>query len=192
MAALSREGENRLGTEVPESMAERGLFVAELTVRHMLGEVVADAAPEEVPLLAGLEPLDDAGVDRVLKRRPQGPEPLGFGLETAVVLVTPVLWAVLSEVVKDGLTAAVEDTDRRIWRRLRRWRRRRRVRAGERLTLPSFDPEQVRRVHALVLARCAAAGIARSRATAVADGVAARLLNGTSDDDPARQPAPRP
>jgi hypothetical protein len=130
--------------------------VGRLTVREVVADVVAEASPEELPLLAGLTAMDDAGIDRALTRSGRGREPLGFGLGTAVVLVTPVLWAVLSAIAQEGLEAAVEGAATRVKRRLRRLRR---ARTAEPLVLPDFEPGQVRRVRELILASCTAAGI---------------------------------
>jgi hypothetical protein len=152
------------------------------TVRDIVTHVVREEAPEELPLLAGLKSIDDAGVDRVLARRARAREPLAFGLETVVVLITPVVWGVLSDVAQDGLRAAAENTAGRVKRRLRRWRKHNTT-GGEPLALPSLNHDEVGQVRRLVLARCADAGIDELRAAAIADGVAARLLLGLTDED---------
>ncbi len=73
------------------------------TVRQVVRDVVVLTAPEEAPLLEALdrEP-DDGRVVRVLSRRPRRGEPLGFGLEQAVPLLTPVVWLSLDEAVRRG------------------------------------------------------------------------------------------
>ena len=158
----------------------RGCRVALLTVRGVVTDVVATVAPEELAVWAGLEPMDDARLDQALSRRMRRREPLGFGLETVVVLITPVLWATLSEVAKRAAQTAGEGAATRVTRRLRRWTGRRG--AAEPLVLPPLDAAQIRQVHRMVLERCNAAGIKDVRAAAVADGVAARLLHAASDE----------
>ena len=149
-----------------------------LTVREVVTDVIAKVAPDELPLLAGLEPIDDAGADRVLTRRARGRDPLGFGLDTVVSLVTPVLWIVLTDVAREGVTNVAMGVLARMKRRLRRWLNRRRP-----MTLPPLDPAQVRHVRSMILTRCAAAGIDDARAAQVADAVAVRLMLGTASGD---------
>ncbi|MEU5211804.1 hypothetical protein [Streptomyces sp. NPDC020742] len=151
-----------------------GEHVTQLTVRQVIKDVVAETAPEELPLLAGLEPLDDTAIDRVLGQRARTREPLGFGLDTVVALVTPVLWTVLSDVARQELQTAASGGLARLKQRLRRHRRPRQDEAA--LTLPPLDRVQAQHVRELVLARCTAAGIDDTRAAAIADGVTVRLL----------------
>lgn len=151
------------------------------TVRDVVTHVIRENAPEELPLLVGLESIDDAGVDRVLSRRSRSREPLGFGLETIVVLITPVVWGVLSEVAQDGLRAAVENAVGRVKRRLRPWRWRTGT-GNEPLELPSLNDDEIEQLHKLVLARCASAGIDDSRAAAVARSVADHLRPNIADE----------
>ncbi|MFI1498590.1 hypothetical protein [Streptomyces platensis] len=153
-----------------------GEHAEKLSVRQVIRDVVAETAPEELPLLAGLEPLDDTAVDRVLGRRARTREPLGFGLDTAVALVTPVLWTVLSDVARQELQTAAGGLLARLKRWLRRRRRPPQDQAG--LTLSPLDHVQAEHVRELVLARCTAAGIDDARAAAIADGVTVRLLLG--------------
>ncbi|WP_157419868.1 hypothetical protein [Actinomadura kijaniata] len=77
------------------------------TVREVVGDVVAEAAPEEQPLLRGLYGLDDAGVRRALRRRTARRRPVGFGVTEAVVLVTPMVWMVVEGAVGHAAGEAV-------------------------------------------------------------------------------------
>lgn len=159
-----------------------------MMVRQVVRDVVAEVAPEELPLLDGvLEALDDAGVQRTLTRRSRGREPLGFGLETVVALVVPVVWGALSEVARQTLQGAAQ-------RGIARLRRRLGLPAEDTgpLTLPPLDREQILYVRRTVLARCAAAGMEEARAASVADSVVARLQLGELPDRPESGPETRP
>ncbi|MFD5396548.1 hypothetical protein ACFWJW_20270 [Streptomyces sp. NPDC127097] len=144
-----------------------------LAVRQVVCDVVAETASEELPLIEGMRDLDDAAVDRALLRRGRRREPLGFGLELVVALVTPVLWAVLAELAKQTLSTVGEGAAPRLRNRVRRLFRR----SGDPtpLQLPTLSQEQIVQVRDTVLERCTAAGVEDPRALAVADGVAARL-----------------
>ncbi|MFE6155838.1 hypothetical protein [Streptomyces sp. NPDC057889] len=161
-------------------------------MRQVVRDVVAEVAPEELPLLDGvLGPLDDAGVQRALTRRSRGREPLGFGLETVVALVVPVVWGALAEVARQTLQGAAQSG---IARLKRRWGRSA-ADTGP-LTLPPLDREQILHVRRTVLTRCAAAGMDAARAATVADSVAARLSLGelpdASETGPETQPEAGP
>jgi hypothetical protein len=150
--------------------------MARLTVREVVSEVITRTASEELPLLRGLESMDDTSVARALGRRARRREPLGFGLDTTVALITPILWAVLSDVVREGVETAVGNVIDRVKRRLRRWwRARSRSRRNEPLVLPPLRPEQVSQVRQMILDQCSDAGVEEIRAYAVAEGVAELL-----------------
>lgn len=144
-----------------------------LAVRQVVCDVVAEMASEELPLIDGMRELDDAAVDRALMRRGRSREPLGFGLEMMVALVTPVLWAVLAELAKQALSKVAEGTAPRLRSRMRGLFGRSRDTTP--LQLPPLSQEQIVHVRNAVLERCTAAGVEGARALAVADGVAARL-----------------
>ncbi|WP_435603858.1 hypothetical protein [Streptomyces sp. bgisy130] len=144
-----------------------------LAVRQVVCEVVAETASEELPLIEGMRYLDDSAVDRALLRRGRSREPLGFGLEMAVALVTPVLWAVLAELAKQTLSTVGEGAAPRLRSRVRGLFRR--SDDPTHLQLPPLSQEQIVQVRDAVLERCTAAGVEDPRALAVADGVAARL-----------------
>lgn len=144
-----------------------------LAVRQVVRDVVAETADEELPLIEGMRDLDDAAVDHALMRRGRSREPLGFGLEMTVALITPVLWAVLAELAKQTLTKVTEGAAPRLQSRVRGLLRRSRDTTP--LHLPPLSQEQIVHVREAVLERCTAAGVEGTRALAVADGVAARL-----------------
>ncbi|MFG2596582.1 hypothetical protein [Streptomyces sp. NPDC048462] len=143
-------------------------------VRDLVRAVVADLAPDELPLVDGLCRFDDATVVRRLSRRGGRREPLGFGFGEVAALVTPVVWLVLDGVaqrtaestatrISEGMTAMV--------RRLVP-RRRPAPAAG----VPPLTREQLAAVRALVLAAGEQRGLETVRAEAIADAVVARLV----------------
>ncbi|HZV51001.1 MAG TPA: hypothetical protein VFD49_14675 [Candidatus Dormibacteraeota bacterium] len=126
---------------------------------------VARLAPEEAPLAeAGLGATPAPG---------GGEEVLGFGLEVALPLLTPVALAVAQEVARcvgDQLGAAV-----RRRRRLAGWLRRGRPDRGPRPARPPLTPAQLAEVRRLARERARALGLSESRAGALADAIVASL-----------------
>ena len=166
------------------------------TVRQVVRDVVVLTAPEEAPLLEALdrEP-DDGRVVRVLSRRPRRGEPLGFGLEQAVPLLTPVVWLSLDEAVRHGAGAATDGIGRRARLLLARVFRRRGKAPAVQRTVPPLTREQLAAVRERVVQRARAAGVAARRAEAVADAVVARLvldLGATETAGERGEPGPAP
>lgn len=94
------------------------------SVADVVREIVAEEAPEELPVADRLCRLGDDRAVRRLGHRHRGREPLGFGLGEVVPLVTPVLWIALDEAVRrgaddvaDGLLAWALRLLRRVFRR---------------------------------------------------------------------------
>ncbi|WP_063759293.1 hypothetical protein [Streptomyces scopuliridis] len=141
-------------------------------VRDVVRDVVAEVAPEESSVIAGLAQFDDAAVVRLLKQKGNGRrEPLGFGLGEIAVMATPVVWLVVDQaarqigsVAADGATVGARSLVRRILRR----------RSAE-VTVPSLAPEQLAEVHRQVLEAATRRGLERERAEVLADAVVARL-----------------
>ncbi|MFE4535237.1 hypothetical protein ACFRKB_09170 [Streptomyces scopuliridis] len=141
-------------------------------VRDVVRDVVAEVAPEELSVIAGLAQFDDAAVVRMLKRQGNGRrEPLGFGLGEIAVMATPVVWLVVDQaarqigtVAADSATVGARSLVRRILRR----------RSAE-VTVPSLAPEQLAEVHRHIVETAARRGLERERAEALADSVVARL-----------------
>jgi hypothetical protein len=144
---------------------------AETTVSDVVRDVVADAAPEELPLVEGLSRLDDETVVRRLTRWSRPREPLGFGLDEVAVLVAPVVWIVVDEAVRRIVDSAVAGVTKGPWRRLRRLLRRR----GAQLTVPSLTEEQIVEVQQRVLELAVQKGLERERAVKLADLLGVRL-----------------
>ncbi|MDQ1044857.1 hypothetical protein [Streptomyces sp. V4I2] len=146
------------------------------TRREVVRDVVADTAPGELVLLDGMRSLSDRHVTDVLKRRGSHPDTLGFGLTDAVVLVTPVVWLVVDEVVRRGVGAATDSALARLGAPLRRLLRRSDDDAD---TVPALTAPQLDAVHGRVLELAADAGMERGTAQGLADAVVSRLARET-------------
>lgn len=145
--------------------------MAGTTVSNVVRDVVAEAAPEELPLVEGLSRFDDEIVVRRLTRRSRPREPLGFGLEEVAALVTPVVWIVVQEAVRRVVDSAVAGVAKGPWARLRR-------RLGRRaapLTVPPLTREQIVEVRQRMLELAAQSGLERERAVTLADLLVTRL-----------------
>lgn len=141
------------------------------TVRAVVRAVVAQTAPEELPLLdAVLERCPDDGDGlRLLSRNRCRHDPLSFGLEYLVPLVAPVVWAALDQMVRKGVDGVMP----RFGPAVRRWLPWRRATTP---TVPELTPVQVAAVRDKVRVRAEAVGMDAERAQALADSVAVELL----------------
>jgi hypothetical protein len=157
-------------------------------LRELVRDVVADAAPEELPLIAALDKLSDARVSHRLARGKRRRDPLGFGVGEAVVLMTPIVWTAVQAVVNRVTDSATDSLLRKTHNTLLRLLRRR-----ERPTpLPRFDERQLAEVHRRILEKASAVGLAQKRATMLADGVVARLALAVPAPAPETQPKQQP
>jgi hypothetical protein len=98
-------------------------------------------------------------------------DPLGFGLDQAVALVTPVVWLAVSEAVRrlggdvaGGVAEWVKTTARKVLRR----------RVAPTI-VPPLTREQLAMVWQLVLEMAEHRGLSKQRASVIADAVVARL-----------------
>jgi hypothetical protein len=151
-------------------MAEYG--ATRCTVREVVHDVVADVAPEELPVLAGLSQLDDDEALRRLTRRRRPRERLGFGLDTVATLATAITWVAVQESVKRIVDPAADGLSRRVGTRLRRLFRRPSAPA----IVPVLTREQLTEVHRRVVEVADQNGLDADRATVLADRVVARLV----------------
>jgi hypothetical protein len=138
--------------------------------------VVAERAPQELPVVEGLFRLDDARAVRVLAGSGARREPLGFGLAEAGALVTAVVWLVLDQVARRAVDAAADGVVGRARAGLRRV-----LRGGSAeppRSLPELDRAQLTRVRAQILRRAAEQGLDDRTAQTLADTVVAHLAVG--------------
>ncbi|WP_182877312.1 hypothetical protein [Microbispora sp. H10670] len=152
--------------------------LATVLARH----VVAHAAPGELPLF---EVTSDAfftapgRAGRAFRRS----EPLGFGLETAVTVVSTIALTVTVDVLKEITTRHAErlvsSSASRVGRVLRRRFARRSRQSAE--PLPSLDQEQLAALRELAYRRALELRASDEQAARIADGIVSALAGPTSD-----------
>lgn len=143
--------------------------------------MVAQTAPEELLVVAGLSDLDEDEVVRRLARGPRGDEPLGFGMAEAVVLVTPIVWTAVHEVVTRTTDAATDSIGHRLRAAARRMLHRNKPPAPP---LPRFGPVELAEVRRRVLQLARESGLKPNRAELLADSVVGRLaLTGAAGEE---------
>lgn len=143
-------------------------------VRDVVRAVVAEFAPEELPVVDGLAGFDDSAVVRRLSRKSRG-EPLGFGLAEVAVVVTPVAWLVLDQVA--------QQVGNDLGARLVRWAAVLIRRLGRRnsppATIPPLSAAQLADVRRAVQEKAVQRGLSEKRAVVIADAVVAELATGS-------------
>ncbi|MFD2767105.1 hypothetical protein [Micromonospora eburnea] len=157
--------------------------MALVAVRDVVRDVVAELAPEELPLVDGLAVYDDDSVVRRLRRAKPRREPLGFGWGEVVGLLTPVVWLVLDQVAERFADAAVAGTTRKARGLLRRFRRGSRPPA----TIPSLTEDQLAELRRDLLDQMQQPESEEWTAEQVVDVIIRRLARG-ADPDPAASP----
>lgn len=148
-------------------------------VRTVVRDVVAEVAPEELPILAGLAGFDDDTVVARFGRRARD-EPLGFGLDELAVLVTPTVWLAVDQAARRFGTAAADGAAGGLKAAVRRIARRKKAP----VVVPALTPEQLAGVRRQVVESAVRLGFKEQRAMVIADSVVARLaLAATSEPD---------
>ncbi|MEU5692292.1 hypothetical protein [Actinosynnema sp. NPDC020468] len=140
-------------------------------VRDVVRDVVAEIAAEELPVVDGLAALDDATALRHLTDRSHRREPLGFGWENLVVLVTPVVWLVVDEAAKRAAGSVVDagvKWSKSLWRKGSR-------RKAEELAVPPLNADQLDQVRLRVLEEAERQGLPADRAEELAAKLVDRL-----------------
>jgi hypothetical protein len=152
-------------------MGDKDMAADGVTIRDVVRDVVAEVAPDELPVVAGLAELDEAVALRRMVRRKTRQDPLGFGLDQTVALVTPAVWLAVSEAARQlggdaggGIAAWVKAAVRKVLRR----------RAAP-AVVPPLTREQAVAVRELVREMAEQRGLSKQRAIVIADAVATRL-----------------
>ncbi|WP_217144741.1 hypothetical protein [Streptomyces sp. AC627_RSS907] len=158
-------------------------------MRDVVRRVIADQAPDELPLVDGLSALDDVTAVRRLSGRGQRSEPLGFGVGDIAVLITPVVWLALDQTARRLTDVVVDGAAQRSTTLLRRLFRRNR----EPATVPPLTRRQLAEVHRTVLDVAGQRGLPAERAEEIADKVVTALTLAEPDtpDDGATPDTPR-
>ncbi|MGW5202890.1 hypothetical protein [Streptomyces spiralis] len=139
--------------------------------------MVAEIAPEELPLVEGLRRFDDDTVIGRLRRGDRSDDPLGFGLGEVTTLLTPVVWLSLDEVARRMVGSAIDGATKSAKRKLRRIFRR----SGEPLTVPALTRNQLSEVRRSVMESAVRSGVERRLSEGLADAVVVRLALGTRE-----------
>ncbi|MGK5627854.1 hypothetical protein [Streptomyces sp. URMC 123] len=154
------------------------------TLREVVREVVTRAAPQELPLLDGVESLPEERVTELFGARGRRGDTLGFGIAEATALVTPVVWMVVAEVVGRGVGPVLDGA---FARARSRWARRFRRAPAVPVTVPPLSPAQLDAVHRQVQERAGGAGLDAAAAGALADTVVSCLAR-SAGREPERMP----
>ncbi|GAA2216418.1 hypothetical protein GCM10009850_118870 [Nonomuraea monospora] len=143
-------------------------------VRELTRQVITRAAPEELPLV---QPMSDQFFEGRRRRGASGREdPLGFGLDTAVVLLTPIVLQVTAALVDElaqQLAGAVATRGLAGLRLLRRLVLRQEDAAE--LAVPALSPGQLDRVHGLARDKAVQLGLDPQQAELLADALRGSL-----------------
>lgn len=157
--------------ESPMQGADERELVAELT-----REVLAEAAPEEIEIFEAdetrwLEGRHEASASRE--------DMLGFGLEAAVVLLTPYVVAAATAAVRYIAGVLREGADAEVRPRLVQWVRRLFAHDGDKTPgtrPPGLPVDIVGRVREVTMATCLDMGLGSDDAALVSDTIAGRLV----------------
>jgi hypothetical protein len=142
-----------------------------MRVRDVTRDVVAEVAPEELPLVDVLSQFDDATVVRRLRRRRRRREPLGFGAEEIEAVVTPIVWSVLdgaAQQIGGSAGGALAGWLKSVLRKILR-------RHPAPVRVPPLTSAQLSMVHERIMEKSMRHGLSASRAERVADAVVVAL-----------------
>jgi hypothetical protein len=153
-------------------------------------EVVGDVAPEELALLGPMSAAYFTDPDRALSGRTLDDEPLGFGVPVDGQLLTPIVLAVLTQVlaflvteVRKSVQAEAPDLIhehvKRLFKKLRPADAEAEAAAasgGKPATPPPLSSQQLARVREIALARARQLGLTGSKAELLADSVVGGLV----------------
>lgn len=144
-------------------------------------DLLADVAPQEIPIFPAVSRAYFADPGRALKRRQAGDDALGFGADALAVLVTPILLHILSEVwdilieaakkaVTDGLAKEIPEALKAMFKRFDR----------SATSPPSpLGKAQLELIHDSVLAEARKLQLPDDKIEAIANAVTAHLIIGT-------------
>jgi hypothetical protein len=147
--------------------------VAGKPLRELVAEMVKEFAPEEQPLIDALQEFDDETALQRLTASAQRDGRLGFGLETATALMSPIVWIAVDQAVRRIVDSASDHAGKS--NRLRRLLPGRR-RGPAVVTVPPLTTEQLVTVKQSVTQAALRAGLDPERSENIANGVVRRLV----------------
>ncbi|MBF9067268.1 hypothetical protein [Streptacidiphilus fuscans] len=156
-------------------------------------DIVACIAPDELPVVAAYARQRPSLVARRLRSRRHRRDPLAFGIEASVGLVSPLVWLAVNEAVRRMGANAGEGVSKRLARAMRRLSRRK---LGQSDQPPSpevitFTREQLAVVHATAVKSAARHGVGSRKGAVMADTIVAALAIANAPAIDASE-APRP
>lgn len=171
------------GDSAEDGSLSEGALTREVMLRDVVRDVTAELAPNELPLLDGLDAVDDEAAARRFARGEKR-ETLAFGLGELAAMTSPVVWLALDEAARrlgeksaDGVARGTRAVVRRVLHR----------RAGP-VRVPPLTPAQVIEVREAILTLSKERGLSAQRALAIADAVATRLALGLKQSTDSKPP----
>ena len=135
-------------------------------------DVVAQIAPQELPLFPTLSEAYFKNPRQMLKGQEGKEEPLGFGIEVvSAFLMSPFVLAIVNDVVQ-ALTQEVKESGavRKLLEKLHIVKKR----AGKLIT--PFSPEQMEQVHQVTILKARQFKLSDAQAQLLADALVGRLV----------------
>jgi hypothetical protein len=149
------------------------------TTGHIVRDVIAELAPDELPIVDGLCQLNPGTVRRRLRRRRRERDPVGFGLAHIAALMTPVAWIVVDEALRRVTDETADSFGSRIMRAVRaaiRWLMRKPAPTVAAVAQPPLTSGQLATVRRRIIELAPRGGLTAEETEILADRVVARLV----------------
>jgi len=156
--------------------SDQNQLIADLT-----RDIVAQTAPQELPLFRTMSAAYFKNPDKVLKGQPEKDEMLGFGGAEAVIMLTPSILAIMSQVVQ-FVTAEVQKSvatnsaaliDNLVSKMFKKFRP---AEKQDQENLPALTTEQLTRVRNLAYQEARKLALSEARADLLADSIVGSLV----------------
>jgi hypothetical protein len=156
--------------------------VPDAVVADLARQLVSRSAPQELPLFRATSEAYFADPEKTLERRGERDEMLGFGVEAAAVLVTPVALEIAKQVAFFLATqfrdAAKKESGQAIGDLVRRLFRRDEEEAAREQEPPPLTRDQLDEVRRIAFERARQLDLSEDRAGLLADAVVGSLATG--------------
>jgi len=156
--------------------SDQNQLIADLT-----RDIVAQTAPQELPLFRTMSAAYFKNPDKVLKGQPGKDDVLGFGEAEAVMILTPSILAIMSQVVhfvtaevqKSIATYSADVIDDLVRKMFNKFRL---AEKKDQENLPALTTEQLTRVRNLAYQGARKLGLSDARADLLADSIVGSLV----------------
>jgi len=157
--------------------------VPDAVVADLARQLVVESAPEELPLFGATSEAYFESPEKTLERRGDKDEMLGFGVEAAVILLTPVALDVAKRVVlflaSEFQDAAKKESGQAIGDFVHGLFHRKEAKAEpEKEAPPALTSDQLHEVREIAFARARQLDLPEDRAGLLADAVVGSLATG--------------